>query len=246
MSAAVCQLGRRIMREPFLPRLLGYAPNPYAQSVSRYPMTRICLVRHGETDWNVERRLQGHQDVPLNANGLAQARALAKALADAQFHAIYSSDLARASATAERVAERLGLAVIQLAAARERNFGVFQGLTRSEAEQRFPEMQARIAQREPDFVPPEGESLRQCYERIASVLADLADKHSGEIILLVAHGGVLDAARRFVTGMPLHLPRDFELGNAALNWLGHADGVWTLEVWNGQSHLASSLDELRV
>jgi probable phosphoglycerate mutase len=208
--------------------------------------TRVCLVRHGETSWNVEGRLQGHEDIPLNANGVAQARALAEALATTRFDAIYSSDLSRALDTASAVAKRLALTVIPLPAVRERNFGVFQGLTRQEAEHRFPEMQARVTRREPDFIPPEGESLRQCYERIAAILDTLADKHAGHTILLVAHGGVLDAARRFVTGMPLDLPRDFELGNAALNWLSRTHGSWTLEGWNDQRHLSSSLDELKV
>ncbi|HSD38309.1 MAG TPA: histidine phosphatase family protein [Rhodocyclaceae bacterium] len=217
-----------------------------APSPSSVPQTRICLVRHGETDWNVERRLQGHQDIPLNANGRAQALALAETLVDAQFEAIYSSDLSRALETAEQVADQLGLAVIQLPAVRERNFGIFQGLTRQEAELRFPDMQARVTRREPDFVPPEGESLRQCFERIATVLDDLADRHIGQTILLVAHGGVLDAARRYVTGMALDLRRDFELGNAALNWLVRTDGVWGLEAWDDQRHLDGSLDELKV
>jgi probable phosphoglycerate mutase len=209
-------------------------------------LVRICLVRHGETDWNVERRLQGHEDIPLNATGLLQAQALAQALANTRFDAIYSSDLARAQVTAEQVAQRAGVSVSTLAAVRERNFGVFQGMTRQEAEQEFPEMQARVARREPDFVPPEGESLRQCFTRVAAALDALADKHSGETILLVAHGGVLDAARRYVTGMPIDAPRDFALGNAALNWLARIDGTWRLDGWNDQEHLDGSRDEVQV
>ena len=230
-----------------LPAALIAMSNPTAsRSTSPDSSVRICLVRHGETDWNVERRLQGHKDIPLNATGVAQARALAEALANTRFDAIYSSDLARAQDTAEEVAQRLGVAVKTLPAVRERNFGVFQGLTRREAEQDFPEMQARVARREPDFIPPEGESLRQCFIRVAAALNALADKHAGESILLVAHGGVLDAARRYVTGMPLDVPRDFELGNAALNWLARIDGAWSLEGWNDQSHLDGSRDELPV
>jgi probable phosphoglycerate mutase len=207
---------------------------------------RICLVRHGETDWNAERRLQGHQDIPLNATGMAQAEALADALAVTPIAVIYSSDLIRALNTARQVGKRLGMPVEQLSAARERNFGIFQGLTRQEAEHRYPEMQIRVSRRDPDFVPPEGESLLQCYARIAALLDWLADRHAGQTILLVTHGGVLDAARRFATGMALDLPRDFELGNAALNWLSRTDGVWTIDDWNDQHHLGGSLDELEV
>lgn len=208
--------------------------------------TRICLVRHGETDWNVERRLQGHEDIPLNKTGVAQARALGARLVDARFDAIYSSDLTRALDTAKQVSKTTGIPITLLPAVRERNFGVFQGHTREEAEVLFPEIQARVTRREPDFVPPDGESLRQCFERIARVLESLADQHAGQTILLVAHGGVLDAARRFVTAMPLQQPRDYELGNAALNWLARAEGIWTMGDWNDQSHLSSSRDELPV
>lgn len=224
--------------------MLTPSPDQHLPTIDQ--ATHICLVRHGETDWNVERRLQGHEDIPLNAVGVAQARALAASLARTQFDAIYSSDLIRARHTAEHVAALTDVPVTLLAAARERNFGIFQGLTRQEAEQRFPSMQAQVARREPDFVPPEGESLRQCFDRIARLLDSLANEHMGQRVLLVAHGGVLDAARRFVTRMPLHLPRDFELGNAALNWLSRVDGSWILNSWNDQRHLQSSRDELQV
>ncbi|GAA5159392.1 histidine phosphatase family protein [Viridibacterium curvum] len=208
--------------------------------------TRMCLVRHGETDWNVERRLQGHEDIPLNATGRSQARALAAVLTNTPFHAIYSSDLQRALHTAAAVAAPRGQKVIPDSTLRERNFGIFQGHTRQEAEQLFPEMQARVTRREPDFVPPEGESLRQCYARVAATLETLAQRHAGQQILLVMHGGVLDAARRHVTGMALDLPRNFELGNAALNWIAHEAGRWQMLSWNDTAHLGNSLDELPV
>jgi len=102
--------------------------------------TRFCLVRHGETAWNTERRLQGHLDIPLNDTGRAQAAATADALADDRFHALYTSDLARAQDTAQALAARIERPVAQITALRERHYGIFQGLTYDEAMTRHPEI----------------------------------------------------------------------------------------------------------
>ena len=101
--------------------------------------TRLCLVRHGETAWNAERRIQGQLDVPLSSTGHAQARATANWLAQEDFAAIYSSDLSRALHTAEAVAHLLRLPIGQQVALRERHYGVLQGLTFDEAERQQPQ-----------------------------------------------------------------------------------------------------------
>ena len=105
---------------------------------------RLCLIRHGETDWNVARRIQGHTDIPLNHTGLEQARLLAQSLADEQFDAIYSSDLGRARQTAEAVAHRLHQTVRLDPLLRERHYGEFQALTYDEARARFPDAHAHF------------------------------------------------------------------------------------------------------
>jgi probable phosphoglycerate mutase len=201
-------------------------------------------VRHGETDWNVEKRLQGQLDVPLNAVGRAQARAVARSLAAEHFSAIYSSDLSRAMDTARAIAEGLGLTVRASPSLRERHFGVYQGLTQDEARQSDPEGYARYRGREPDHVIPGGESLKHLAERITASLTELALAHSGETILLVSHGGVLDIAHRLAADQPLETQRDFTISNAAMNWISFDAGRWGLLAWDEKPHLSAALDEL--
>jgi probable phosphoglycerate mutase len=207
--------------------------------------TRICLVRHGETAWNAERRLQGHIDIPLNDIGLAQARATAASLTNQSFEAAYASDLLRARQTADAIAARCTLQPAIDARLRERHYGVFQALTYDEARARFPEDYQHFESRDPEFVfPGGGESLRQFAARIHEALHDIATRHQGGTVLVVTHGGVLDVAHRLATGKPLETPRDFTIPNAALNWI-ERDGVdWRLIAWAEQRHLKSALDEL--
>lgn len=206
--------------------------------------TRLCLVRHGETAWNNQRRLQGSTDIPLNETGLRQAHATALRLAGERFDHIYSSDLQRARATADAIAARLNLAVETFPLLRERHYGEFQGLTHDEAAQRYPALQARLRARDPDAQPPAGESLGVFARRANEALTALVERHPGATLLVVSHGGVLDIAYRLATGMALQAPRDFLIGNACINWIAH-DGVdWQLESWGDDAHLGQALDEL--
>ncbi len=207
--------------------------------------TRLCLVRHGETAWNVERRLQGHIDIPLNDNGLAQARATAASLLAERFDAAYSSDLTRARQTADTIASRCGLSLGFDASLRERHYGSFQTLTYDEARNRFPADYHRFETRDPEFTFPEGgESLREFASRIRATLEGIARRHQGGMVLVVTHGGVLDIAHRLATGKDLESPRDFTIPNAALNWIGWDGEVWSLIAWAEQRHLGRALDEL--
>src|SRR5258708_2650508 len=127
--------------------------------------TRLCLVRHGETAWNAEARVQGQLDVPLGETGLAQARAVASALRSESFSAIYSSDLMRARQTAAPAAKRLGLEVFLDPRLRERHYGVFQGMTYAEAKERVPEGYARFRAKDPQYDFATGESLSRFNRR---------------------------------------------------------------------------------
>lgn len=208
-------------------------------------LTRLCLVRHGETAWNAERRLQGHTDIPLNETGLVQARATAESLVAERFEAAYSSDLTRARQTAAAIAERCGLELAFDAALRERHYGSFQALTYDEARARFPDDYHRFETRDPDFIFPEGgESLRQFAARIHTTLEGIARRHPDGTVLIVTHGGVLDVVHRLASGKPLTAPRDFTIPNAALNWIGWDGAAWTLIAWAQQQHLNQALDEL--
>lgn len=208
--------------------------------------TRFCFVRHGETPWNAERRLQGHLDIPLNDHGLTQAAAAASGLLGQGIVAIYSSDLGRARQTAAIAAARLGLPVRHLFALRERHFGAFQGLTYDEAASVYPDCFRRFQQRDPEHAPAGGESLRQLAQRITQALSAIAEQHPAQTVLVVAHGGVLDIVHRLASGRDLAAARDFAIPNAALNWLRYQpqQQAWTLESWADQRHLATALDEL--
>lgn len=207
---------------------------------------RIIAVRHGETAWNREGRLQGHQDIPLNERGLAQAEAVALALADEDVDAIYASDLQRAARTAAAIAHRQGLAVRTDGGLRERAFGEFEGCCWPELEARRPEDCARWKRREPDFAPPGGgESLLGFQVRCVGAVEALARRHPGGSIVVVAHGGVLDCLYRAATRQSIQATRTWALGNATINRLIHSAGGLSLVGWNDDLHLSalSVLDE---
>lgn len=209
--------------------------------------TRFCFIRHGETAWNTQRRLQGQLDIGLNDNGEDQARAAGRWLArEGGIDAIYASDLSRAWRTAEHVGQALGLSPQPAPALRERRYGLFEGLTYTEAQARYPEHYACHEAREPGFVIPDGESLEQFHDRVTGCLQSLLERHRGQTLVVVLHGGVLDIINRFVRGNPLSTPRDFLIPNAGLNWVVQDGTGWHIESWAETAHLeAGALDELK-
>ncbi|WP_174875210.1 histidine phosphatase family protein [Vogesella oryzae] len=209
-------------------------------------LTRFCLVRHGETAWNAERRLQGQTDIPLNSRGEAQAEHLAQALQrrGQRFDALYSSDLSRAHRTALPVASALGLDIALLSDLRERHFGALQGIALHEGPSAQPVAWQAYANRNVEHDLEGGESLNQFAQRVRTALERIAADHHGETVLLVSHGGVLDVVYRIACGQPLHEQRRVPIPNAALNWLSHDGQQWQLERWADESHLTQSLDEL--
>ncbi len=206
--------------------------------------TRLCIVRHGETEWNAGRRIQGVIDIPLSALGHAQARATANTLMDEGFTALYSSDLIRARQTAEATAHLAHLPLQLLPGLRERHYGVFQGLTYEESAVRYPADYARHHARDPRFAPAGGESLLDLVARLDSTCDEIVQRHPGEAVALFTHGGVLDILHRQAAGKPLTTPRDFAIPNCAINWIEVANGCWTLLSWAERDHLAGTLDEL--
>lgn len=206
--------------------------------------TRFCLIRHGETDWNGEKRIQGQIDIDLNARGEAQARAVADGLAGQTFAAVYSSDLRRAWHTARIAAAALGLAVSPAPTLRERHFGVLQGVTASEAREQLPHAHRHHQARTPDYDFDSGETLIAFAARVIGGLDALAARHAGKSVLAFTHGGVLDIAYRAAMGRALDVPRDFALPNAALNWLERDEAGWRLVSWADCRHLQSALDEV--
>jgi probable phosphoglycerate mutase len=225
----------------------------------RMEFTRIIAVRHGETAWNQDTRIQGHLDIGLNETGRWQAQRLAAALAHEDIDAIYASDLERAHHTALSVAQVKGLPVSTHVGLRERLFGDFQGRTFAEIEDSLPEQALQWRKRVPDFSPQGGESLLQFRERIIDTVQGLAAQNMGKQILIASHGGVMDVLYRAATGQDLQAPRTWELSNAAINrllWSPRHDpaaddtaaagaGRFTLVGWADRFHLDDkhALDE---
>lgn len=208
-------------------------------------MTELILIRHGETAWNAEHRIQGHLDSPLNDEGLAQALMLGERLGREAFAQFYSSDLGRALQTAQPIADRSGRPPQREPQLRERSLGVFQGLTGPECQKRYPQDYERFHRRDPDHVVPQGESIRQVHARVSSLLETLVQRHRDGRILIVTHGGVLDAAYRFVNRMPLDQARDFPIYNASINRIEHDGSGWRIAGWGDISHLTrdAALDD---
>jgi probable phosphoglycerate mutase len=207
-------------------------------------VTRILAIRHGETAWNVDTRIQGQLDIPLNDTGLWQAERVAAAVAEEGVTALYSSDLLRAHQTAQALARATGLPVATDTQLRERGFGEFEGHTYKEIEARWPEQAERWRKRDPDFGPAGGESLRVFFDRCVHAALRLAAAHPGETIAMVAHGGVMDCLYRAASRLDLQAARSWQLGNASINRLLYTPGGFTLIGWSDTSHLdGGALDE---
>jgi len=207
-------------------------------------VTRVLAIRHGETAWNVDGRIQGQLDVPLNDTGRWQVHRLALGIADEGISAIYSSDLLRALETAQAVARGCDRPITTDAGLRERGFGIFEGLSYDEINQRWPEQALRWRQRDPDFGAEGGETLRAFSQRAVDTVARLAALHPGETIAIVSHGGVMDCLYRAAARVALDAPRSWQLGNASINRLLYTAQGFTLIGWSDDHHLdEGALDE---
>ena len=209
--------------------------------------TRFCLVRHGETDWNAEHRLQGHTDIGLNHRGTAQATQMAHALKNInlQFDMLYTSDLQRAVKTAQAIELLFDTSAVISSALRERHLGVLQGLTIHEAPQLEPELWQSHISRDLNEELRGGESIQQFSERIKTALEQLRKKHLGKTVLLVSHGGAVDMMYRIASNHPLDAEKAASVPNASLNWMSHDGSAWKIERWADTSHLEGlALDNL--
>ena len=208
-------------------------------------VTRVLAIRHGETAWNVDSRIQGQLDVPLNDTGRWQARRLGRAVADEGIAAIYASDLARAYETARAVSDACGVPIVTDRGLRERHFGQFEGHTWSEIEARWPTESERWRRRDLDFAPAGGESLPEFYARSVETATRLAARHPAQTVAFVAHGGVMDCLYRAASRIDLQAPRSWQLGNASINRLLYTPEGFMLVGWSDTSHLegADTLDE---
>jgi broad specificity phosphatase PhoE len=190
-------------------------------------VTTILIARHGQSDWNQERRWQGHADRPLTARGREQAQALAARLAHIELDAIYSSDLNRARDTGAVVAESQGLELRQLPDLREVDVGSWSGLTRAEAEERFPEGFARWRDGYPGW--KDGETYEAMTDRVLRAVDEIAAEHEGGRVLVVSHGGPIRAMHAAALGLDVHAYRRLRPvePNARLSAVCFVDGKLT-------------------
>lgn len=184
-------------------------------------MTRLILVRHGETEWNRQLRFQGQVDVPLNATGHEQAQRVARRLAQGEVHRVVSSDLVRARQTAAPLAELLARHgapdPLELPALREQSFGVVDGMGVEEIKRRHPEAWNQWVGFHADHAFDGGESTRRFHGRVLQGLRELVDAHAGQTLVVVTHGGVLDMVWRSARALSLHGPRETHIPNGGVN-----------------------------
>jgi len=199
--------------------------------------TTLILIRHGETFWNREGRIQGHLDSALTPEGIAQAEACARRLQAEAIDCVVASDLERVRHTAGILTAAMNLAIRYEPALRERRYGIGEGKTYAELDALHPELFSRTRSTDPDFAIDGGESRRQFHQRITGALGRIAGEHAGKRILVVTHGGVLGVIYRWLNALPIASAHRVEIPNVAYNRVAFADGNWTLEVWADSSHL---------
>jgi alpha-ribazole phosphatase len=199
---------------------------------------RLYLIRHGETDWNIARRYQGHRDIPLNHTGIQQARQIAERLSKEKIYAVYSSDLSRARETAEQIAQSHKLKVTSDARWRELSFGDWEGLTNPEIQAKAPDELALWQSDSTLYAPPHGETLAQLAERVLSAFNELRDIHAEQTIVIVSHGGPLQILLCHALGVSFQRHWQFSISKSALSVLSLYTDSAILELFNDTSHLS--------
>lgn len=196
----------------------------------------LFLVRHGETVWNVERRCQGHTDIPLNEKGLEQAEKLGRYLQNVQLDAVYASDLSRARQTAEKIAQYHRLNVQTMPALRERHYGEWEGLTVEEINERYPD-QLHVRRAGGVYGI---ETFADLQGRVFNGLTDLARKHSGQNVVAVSHGGSINAFLHRVTNGELGTGVTVIENTGVTQLVYRAQGRWDVLHVNETEHLVRS------
>jgi probable phosphoglycerate mutase len=201
------------------------------------PATTVIVVRHGETEWNRARRMQGQSDSPLSPLGREQAKRVAARLRGMLFHALYVSDLQRAIDTARAIVDATPVEPVVDPQLRERHFGIFEGLTAEDMKSRHPDQYALFKTRDPDYAVPGGESARAFHNRVVGWYDAMTKEHAGETVVTVTHGQVLASLYRHAQGIDLAAPRTFELYNASLNTFVRGPKGWRAVTMGDTRHL---------
>jgi probable phosphoglycerate mutase len=198
--------------------------------------TEIILIRHGETEWNSQKRMQGHSNSDLSSVGQAQIQALGQWMKNVPFDLIYSSDSPRAKQTAEAITQFSGHELQFDQRLREKNLGVFEGLTSEEARERHPEVFRLFKTAGSKYVIDEGESTQQLQDRALEIVNEIRIKHPEERVLLVTHGGFIRVVMKHSLGLSLETPTRFLIRNTGVFRLEWED-KWLVSQMGGVSHL---------
>ena len=198
--------------------------------------TEIILIRHGETEWNSQQRMQGHSNSDLSSVGQAQIQALGEWMKNVPFDHIYSSDSLRAKQTAEAITQFSGHKLKIDLRLREKNLGVFEGLTSEEARERHPEVFRLFKTAGSKYVIDEGESTQQLQDRALEIVNEIRIKHPEERVLLVTHGGFIRVVMKHSLGLSLETPTRFLIRNTGVFRLVWED-KWIVSQMGGVSHL---------
>ena len=198
--------------------------------------TEIILIRHGETEWNSQQRMQGHSNSDLSSLGQAQIQALGQWMKNVPFDHIYSSDSLRAKQTAEAITQFSGHELQFDQRLREKNLGVFEGLTSEEARERHPEVFRLFKTAGSKYVIDEGESTQQLQDRALEIVNEIRIKHPEERVLLVTHGGFIRVVMKHSLGLSLETPTRFLIRNTGVFRLVWED-KWLVSQMGGVSHL---------
>ena len=208
--------------------------------------TEILMIRHGQTDWNLQKRLQGHSDTPLNENGIKQALTLAQTLRNEPLSAVFSSDLQRAYKTAKEIAKLHNLPVQKDPNLRERCYGAFEGMSKPEIKEQYPESHAAWYAADPDHLFPSGkrvaESIREFHHRAISTIVQIASQYAGKKIALIAHFGIIESAYRASQDMPfgIRLQMPQPVLNTSINRFLVKNNSIELLQWGEAEHLETS------
>jgi alpha-ribazole phosphatase len=202
-------------------------------------MTKVILIRHGETLWNVEMKYQGHCDVALTEKGIKQAELAADSLAKESISAVYASDLCRAFVTAESIANKHDLQVATIPELREINFGQWEGLAYDKINNQWSDIMAKLFTHPDEIQIPDGETFREVKERATIALSTLIKKHPNETIVVVSHGGTIRTILCSVLNIPLNHLWNIKQDNTAINILEYYDDQALVSLVNGTYHLNS-------
>lgn len=200
-------------------------------------MTRLILVRHGQTVWNKELKYQGHTDIALSDEGIRQAGAVARRLKNENVAAVYASDLSRAFFTADAVARGHGLTVTAMPELREIKFGEWEGLTYTAIQEKWPDEMDKLYTNADEIAIPGGETFRQLKERAEGAICRLVERHAEQTFVVVSHGGTIRTIFCAILGIHLNHVWDIRQDNAAVNIIEYHHGRAIVTLVNDTHHL---------